>query len=56
VGVTLELNPFPDRLDFNDIQLMMTLEKGVKVVINSDAHRVEELGFKCYGIDQARRT
>lgn len=55
-GVAVELNAQPDRLDLNDIQLMMAREKGVKVVINTDAHRVEELRFIRYGIDQARRA
>ncbi len=54
-GVLLELNAQPDRLDLNDLHVQMAREAGVKVVINTDAHRTQELECMRYGVDQARR-
>jgi DNA polymerase (family 10) len=54
-GVMLEVNAQPDRLDLNDVHVQMAREAGVKVVISTDAHRIEELDTMRYGVDQARR-
>jgi DNA polymerase (family 10) len=54
-GVLLEINAQPDRLDLNDLHVHMAKDAGVKLVINSDAHRVQELDCMRYGVDQARR-
>jgi DNA polymerase (family 10) len=54
-GVALEINAQPDRLDLNDLNIQMAREAGVKLVISTDAHRVEELDYMRYGVDQARR-
>ena len=54
-GVLLEVNAQPQRLDLNDRHAAMAREAGVKLVIGTDAHRVEELGYMRYGVDQARR-
>ena len=54
-GVMLEINAQPDRLDLNDIYIRMAHEAGALLVINSDAHRTEELKCLRYGVDQARR-
>jgi DNA polymerase (family 10) len=54
-GVLLEINAQPDRLDLNDLHIRMAREAGVKLVIGTDAHRVEELDCMRYGVDQARR-
>lgn len=54
-GVLLELNAQPDRLDLNDLHVRMAQEAGVKIVINTDAHRTQELECMRHGIDQARR-
>ena len=53
--VAVELNAQPDRLDLNDVHSHRAKEMGVKIVINTDAHSVEQLRFMSYGIDQARR-
>ena len=53
--VAVELNAQPDRLDVNDIHAHRAKEMGVKIVIDTDAHSVEQLRFMSYGIDQARR-
>jgi DNA polymerase (family 10) len=54
-GCLMELNAQPTRLDLDDTALLMARRYGVRVVINSDAHAVEELDFLEYGVYQARR-
>lgn len=54
-GVAVELNAQPNRLDLSDVQVRLAKEKGAVVVINTDAHRVEELAYMRYGVNQARR-
>jgi DNA polymerase (family 10) len=55
-GVAVELNSHPDRLDLSDENLMRAKERGLKVVISTDAHRVPDLGLMRYGVAQARRA
>ncbi len=55
-GVAVELNSHPDRLDLSDENLMKAKERGLKVVISTDAHRVPDLGLMPYGVAQARRA
>jgi DNA polymerase (family 10) len=54
-GVLLEINAQPDRLDLNDLHIVMAKDAGVPLVISTDAHRIEELACMRYGVDQARR-
>jgi DNA polymerase (family 10) len=54
-GVALELNAQPERLDLDDVHARATHDAGVPLVISTDAHRMEELAFMQYGVDQARR-
>jgi DNA polymerase (family 10) len=54
-NVALEVNAQPDRLDLNDIHVKMARDAGAPIVISTDAHRIEELGYMRYGVDQARR-
>jgi DNA polymerase (family 10) len=55
-GVALEINAQPERLDLDDVQARAAHEAGVRLVISTDAHRVEELRCMRYGVDQARRA
>jgi DNA polymerase (family 10) len=55
-GCLMELNSQPDRLDLDDVALMAAKERKVTIVVSTDAHSVEELGFLEYGIYQARRA
>ena len=54
-GVALEINAQPERLDLDDVQARAAHEAGVRLVISTDAHRVDELRFMRHGVDQARR-
>ncbi len=54
--VAMELNAYPDRLDLNEVHLRMARERGVKIVINTDAHHTTHFEKIKYGILQARRA
>jgi DNA polymerase (family 10) len=54
-GVAMECNSYPDRLDLKDVYLRMCKERGVKVVISTDAHSTTNLAFIRYGVTMARR-
>jgi DNA polymerase (family 10) len=54
-SVAVECNAQPDRLDLKDIYLRMAKERGVRVVISTDAHTTSTLQFMRYGVQMARR-
>jgi DNA polymerase (family 10) len=54
-GVVVECNAFPDRLDLKDVHLRMAKERGVKVVISTDAHSSAHFPLMKYGVITARR-
>jgi adenosylcobalamin-dependent ribonucleoside-diphosphate reductase len=55
-GCLMELNCQPSRLDLDDVALMAAKERGIPIVLGSDAHAVEELAFMEFGVYQARRA
>jgi len=54
-NVVLEINSSPERLDLKDTNIKRAKEAGVKMVINTDAHRKSHLKFIELGTAQARR-
>jgi DNA polymerase (family 10) len=54
--VILEINANPERLDLNDVFARRALELGCRLAINTDAHRLEHLDFRQYGLGVARRA
>jgi DNA polymerase (family 10) len=56
LGVVLELNANPNRLDLRDTHLKLARELGCKVVISTDSHHTRELDLLRYGVEQARRA
>ncbi len=54
-GTALELNSNPGRLDLDDRHCRAAKEHGVKVLITTDAHGVDDMEFMRYGVGQARR-
>jgi DNA polymerase (family 10) len=54
--VAMEHNSYPDRLDLNDQHLRMAKQRGVKIVINTDAHHTSHMDMIKYGVLQARRA
>ena len=55
-GTAIEINGNPRRRDLNEIHARMAAEAGVKIVINTDAHRPEALQYMEFGIATARRA
>ncbi len=55
LGVAVELNANPNRLDFSDVHVHRAKELGVPVVISTDAHAPAALQNMRFGVDQARR-
>lgn len=51
----LEINAWPERLDLPDVLVREAVEKGVKIVISTDAHKVSEMDLMFYGVAVARR-
>ncbi|HWD91464.1 MAG TPA: DNA polymerase/3'-5' exonuclease PolX [Verrucomicrobiae bacterium] len=54
-GTWIELNATPDRLDMDWRHWQYAKSKGVKCVINCDAHRFEHAGYLRLGADVARK-
>lgn len=55
-GVALEINCQIDRLDLSDVNARRAIERGVKLVISSDAHSSRALALKRWGVVVARRA
>jgi DNA polymerase (family X) len=51
----LEIDAHYDRLDLKDEYVRMAVRKGVKLVIDSDAHHPIHYSFLTFGVAQARR-
>ncbi len=51
----LEINSQPNRLDLADDLVYEAIKRGVKLIINTDAHSIQNLQFMKNGIDVARR-
>ena len=54
-GTWLEVNGGPERLDLPDVWVRKATEAGARLVLNSDAHAVEELDWMEYSTANARR-
>ena len=56
LGVAMEHNAAPERLDLNDHDLRLAKELGCKIVMSSDSHDARNLGKMDYGARQLRRA
>ncbi len=54
-GTILEVNAHPARLDLRDTHVRRALAMGVRIAINTDAHRPEEFGNRSFGVATAQR-
>ena len=54
-GTLLEINANPDRRDLSDVDARAAVRAGVRLVIDSDAHRVRTLQNMRWGVATARR-
>ncbi|MFW9771913.1 MAG: DNA polymerase/3'-5' exonuclease PolX [Candidatus Thorarchaeota archaeon] len=55
LGTIMEINAYPDRLDLSDVNCYKAREFNLKFSINTDTHRLDELGFIDFGVFTARR-
>ena len=55
-GVALEMNSTVDRLDLNDSLARAARDRGVRLIISTDAHSVARLGHQRWGVQVARRA
>lgn len=51
----LEINSYPDRLDLPDNVVYEAVQAGVRMVISTDAHAVDQMDMMRYGVAVARR-
>ena len=56
LGVAVEHNAAPERLDLSDRDLRLAKETGCKIVINTDAHDTRHLAKIVYGLRQLKRA
>ena len=54
-NILMEINASPERLDLDDRNCKMAMEKGLMISVSTDAHSIGELNNMKYGIYQARR-
>ena len=54
-GKILEINAHPQRLDLAEDLVYEARKLGIKLIINTDAHSLEDLDNMQYGVDVARR-
>ncbi|MGA2629490.1 MAG: DNA polymerase/3'-5' exonuclease PolX [Terriglobia bacterium] len=55
LGVILELNANPERLDLCDRHVKLARDRGMKLVISTDAHHPDHFAYMRYGVMTARR-
>jgi len=55
LGVVMEINAFPNRLDLSDLNCFKTKDYGTKISIGTDAHNKDHLRFMELGVSTARR-
>ncbi len=55
-GVALEINSEVDRLDLNDIHARIARDRGIPILISSDAHSERGLDVLQWGVIVARRA
>ncbi|MFT4114173.1 DNA polymerase/3'-5' exonuclease PolX [Silvibacterium sp.] len=56
LGVAVEHNAYPDRLDLSDRDLRLAKELGCKISVNTDSHHTSHMEKMRYGIRQLRRA
>lgn len=56
LGVAMEHNAYPDRLDLCDRDLRLAKELGCKISINTDSHHTTHMEKMRYGVRQLRRA
>jgi len=55
LGIHMELNSSPNRLDLSDIDCKKAKESNLKITINSDAHNQNHMRYMEFGVATAKR-
>jgi DNA polymerase (family 10) len=55
LGVVLELNASPERLDLCDRHVKLARDRGMRIIISTDAHDPKHFKLMRYGVTTARR-
>jgi DNA polymerase (family 10) len=55
LGVVLEVNASPERLDLRDSHVKLARDRGMKIIISTDAHDPQHFQLMRYGVTTARR-
>lgn len=55
-GVMMEINAHPSRLDLDDVHAVAARDRGIPIVISTDAHSTTGFDVMRYGVNQARRA
>lgn len=55
MGVCLEINSYPDRLDLPDVHCKHAREMGLTMAISTDSHKIADLDLMEFGVGVARR-
>jgi DNA polymerase (family 10) len=53
--IALEINAYPERLDLPDNLVYDAVKRGIKLVIDTDSHAVQNMDLMPYGVAVARR-
>lgn len=53
--IALEINAYPDRLDLPDVFVRDAVEKEIKLCIDTDSHKADQMYLMPYGVSVARR-
>jgi DNA polymerase (family 10) len=56
LGVAMEINSQPDRVDLNDVNARLARDLGANLVVCTDAHSIANLDLIRYGLFAARRA
>lgn len=51
----LEINAAPQRLDLTDVLVREAVKRGIKLIIDTDSHAVDQMDLMQYGVTVARR-
>ncbi|MFX1499229.1 MAG: PHP domain-containing protein, partial [Promethearchaeota archaeon] len=55
LGIIMEINGFPDRLDLSDVNCYKARDFNLRFSIGTDSHQIKELSFMDFGVVTARR-
>ena len=55
-GTMIEINGNPNRRDLSEQNARLAADAGVKICLNTDAHRISTLANMRYGVANARRA